>query len=269
MKNSKSKIRSFRGRVQISKLFLFISSALFLATSYQLPATSLAAVMSSANYKIESDSINAGGTENSSSTNYRLSDTMGEVGTGQSGSASYNVYAGYRQMVNVYLAISAPSDVTMSPSLTSASGAASNGSAAWTVTTDNPSGYTLTLKASSSPALQTSGDSFANYTPAGANPDFTFSVAATDSEFGFTAEGVDIAQRYKDNGAACNAGAGDTTDVCWDPVSTTAVTIASRTSANSPSGTATTVKFRAFVGASHAQTVATYTATTTATATAL
>lgn len=251
------------------KLLLIIFFALLLVTSDQLLVTSHAAVMSSTNYKIESDSINVGGTENSASTNYRVSDTMGEAGTGQGGSASYNVYAGYRQMANIYLAITAPSNVTMAPSLTSASGAASNGSAAWTVTTDSPSGYSLTLKASSSPALQTSGDSFANYTPAGANPDFAYAVAAADSEFGFTAEGSDIAQRYKDNGSACNAGASDTADACWDPVTTTAVTVASRTSANNPSGTATTVKFRAFIGTAHVQTVGTYTATTTVTAAAL
>ncbi|MCI0542567.1 hypothetical protein L0Y69_02335, partial [bacterium] len=232
MKNPKFKI-------QVIFLSLTLAS-LLLVTSDQLPVTGFAAVMSSTNYKIESDSINVGGTENSSSTNYRLSDTVGEAGTGQSGSASYNVYAGYRQMSNVYLAISAPSNVTMAPSLTSAGGAASNGSAVWTVTTDSPSGYTFTLKASSSPALQTSGDSFANYTPAGADPDFAFSVAAADSEFGFTAEGNDIAQRYKDNGSACNIGASDAADACWDAVTTSAVTIASRTSANNPSGTATT-----------------------------
>ena len=38
--------------------------------------------MSSANYQITSDSINFGGTDQATSTNYKLDDTMGEVGTG-------------------------------------------------------------------------------------------------------------------------------------------------------------------------------------------
>ena len=36
--------------------------------------------MQSDNYKIEKDSINFGGMDDGQSTNYKLSDTMGEVG---------------------------------------------------------------------------------------------------------------------------------------------------------------------------------------------
>ena len=56
--------------------------------------------MQSNNYKIEKDSINFGGTDNGQSDSYKLSDTMGEIGTGESDSANYTMKAGYRQVVD-------------------------------------------------------------------------------------------------------------------------------------------------------------------------
>ena len=141
------------------------------------------AQMSSTNYKVQADSANfVGGL--SSSGNYTQESTFGEVATGESSSASYGIKAGYQQMASVYIAIAAVSDVTMSPDIGGLSGGTSNGSASVTVTTDSPSGYELSIKASSSPALVSGSDSFADYTPASAGvPDFTFSVAATAAEF--------------------------------------------------------------------------------------
>lgn len=234
-----------------------------------IPSFAFSAAMQSSNYQIESDSVNVGGTENSISTNYRLSDTVGEMATGNSTSTSYNLYAGYRQMTGSYIAISSPSDVTMSPSLNGLTGGTSNGSAIWTTTTDSPGGYTLSVKSSTNPALKSGNDSFADYTPAGANPDFTFSISAADSEFAFTPEGSDIVQKYKDNSTSCNTGSSDTADSCWYNFSTTNETVAQGSSSNSPTGTATTIKMRSESGASHIQTSGTYTATITATATAL
>lgn len=246
------------------------SKLTFVAFFFILPLVAFSAVMQSSSYKIESDSINIGGTENSISSNYGLSDTVGEVGTGNSTSTSYNLYAGYRTMTGAYVAISAPADVTMSPSINGLTGGTSNGSAAWTVTTDSPSGYTLAVRASTNPALKSSDDSFADYTIAVPTlPDFTFSIAATASEFGFTPEGSDITQTYKDNGSSCNAGISDTADACWFNFSATDNTVAQSAGANTPSGTATTVKMRSQSGTSHIQTSGTYTATITATATAL
>ncbi|MBI2120145.1 MAG: hypothetical protein HYT94_00795 [Parcubacteria group bacterium] len=148
-------------------------------------------------------------------------------------------------------------------------GGTSDGSAIWTATTDSPGGYTLAVKSSTDPSLKSGNDSFADYTPAGANPDFTFSIAATDGEFAFTPEGNDLVQKYKDNGSSCNAGSGDTADACWNRFSTADETVAQGSSSNSPSGTATTIKMRSQSGASHIQTNGTYTATITTTATAL
>ena len=55
-----------------------------------------AQVMSSTNYKIQSDSINFSGGY-SSSTNYQIEATAGEIATGESSSGSYTVKAGFQQ----------------------------------------------------------------------------------------------------------------------------------------------------------------------------
>lgn len=59
-----------------------------------VPTASFA--MSSSNYQISWDSINSGGEDRSTSTNYRLQDTIGETGTGFSTGVTYEIAAGYR-----------------------------------------------------------------------------------------------------------------------------------------------------------------------------
>ena len=252
---------------QLTKFHLFgiLLGLTLLVIQHEL---ALAAVMSSSNYEIQSDSINFGGAP-ASSASYESEDTLGEIATGPSASASYNLKAGYQQMQVTYLAMTAATDVSLSPSIDGSAGGAATGDTSVTVTTDNLTGYELSLKASSSPALISGANSFADYTKTGANPDFTFSIAAADSEFGFTPEGTDISDTYKDDGISCNTGALDTADSCWDNLSTTAKVIARRTSGNHPSGVVTTIKFQAESGASHSQAAGTYVATTTLTLTAL
>ena len=223
-------------------------------------------VMGSSNYRIESDSINTGGEDTSSSASYQLKDTVGEIGTGISSSASYAMHAGYRQMNEFFISITSPDDITLSSEIHGATGGSGSGSAGWNVKTDNPAGYSLAIKAGASPALYSSSDSFDDYTPSGVNPDFDWSVAASDSEFGFSPEGGDIAQKYKDDGSSCNAGANDTADKCWYFLSTSNETVAQSLASNNPFGATTTVKFLAEAGASRAQTAGTYTATITITA---
>jgi hypothetical protein len=71
-----------------------------------VPSTVIFA-MSSTNYGIDWDSANSGGEDTSSSTNFRLRDTVGEMGTGLSGSSNYQINAGYRtaDMQELYLAL--------------------------------------------------------------------------------------------------------------------------------------------------------------------
>lgn len=52
--------------------------------------------MTSSNYRIIWDSINSGGLDMATSTNYRLRDTIGEQATGYSTSTNYTISAGYR-----------------------------------------------------------------------------------------------------------------------------------------------------------------------------
>ena len=52
--------------------------------------------MTSTNFQILWDSVNVGGEDTSTSTNFQLRDTIGEHGTGTSTSASYSMSAGYR-----------------------------------------------------------------------------------------------------------------------------------------------------------------------------
>jgi len=225
-----------------------------------------AQVMTSTNYQIRSDSINAAGGL-SSSTNYSIESTVGEIGTGEQSSASYKLKAGYQQMQEIYIAISAASSsLTLSPSIPGVTGGTSNGSTSVTVKTDNLAGYELTIKASTNPALQKGADAISDYAPSGASPDYIFTTAAADAHFGYSPEGTDVVQRFLDDGASCNIGAGNTAASCWDGLSTTAVPIASTATANHPAGTATVVRFRVGLGGAVAQAPGVYTATTTLTA---
>ncbi len=219
------------------------------------------AAMASPNYKIQSDVISFGGSR-STSTNYNLEDTAGEVATGRSASTGYKLNAGFWQMQVTYISVSAASDVTLSPAINGLTGGVGDGAASWTVVTDNPAGYELYVRANSSPAMTDGlGNSFGDYTPAGADPDYNWSVPATTSEFGFTPEGVDIVQKYRDDGVNCNTGNLDTQSACWNGFSTSDELVAKRTSSNHPSGTSTTVKFRAESGNQNIQVDGTYTAT--------
>jgi hypothetical protein len=220
--------------------------------------------MSSQNYSITSDSVNAGGIF-STSTNYNLEDTAGDIATGISSSTNFLLYAGYQKQQMSDISLTPGSDVIMSPSIAGITGGTANGSSTFTVISDNDPGYMVTIKASSSPALTTGVESFADYTPSGAMPDFTFSVAAGTSEFGFSPEGSDIDSRFLDNGAACGTGTSDATLSCWDALSTSDQTIVRRMSATASTGSQTILNFRAAVGSGKIQPEGVYVSTTTIT----
>jgi hypothetical protein len=221
--------------------------------------------MQSTTYKIQSDSINfAGG--NSSSGSYSIEDTLGEIATGPSSGTIYRVGAGYQQMNEpTYITLTSLSDLQLN-NIGGIAGGIATGTHSWLVTTNNPSGYTLTVKASTSPALKSGNVSFADYAPAGPDPDLDFSIAATTSSFGFSPEGGDVIQRFKDNGSACNAGTLNSKDKCWDGFSTTTKTVSTRNSSNLPSGSTTTLKYRVQTGTSKIQEAGDYSALITVTA---
>jgi len=72
-----------RGRLLVSALMILL-----------FPFGALA--MTSTNFQILWDSVNSGGEDTSSSTNFRLRDTVGEHGTGIGSSSNYQLSAGYR-----------------------------------------------------------------------------------------------------------------------------------------------------------------------------
>lgn len=232
----------------------------------------LAYVASSLNYKLEKDSINFAGVR-SVSGSYVAEDTLGELATGDGSSSSYNLKAGYQAMesgtVTISINLNSPSDVAMLPTIDGTTGGASDGSASWTVVTNNPSGYSLSIAANTNPALQAGANSFDDYVPAGSDPDFSFSVGATEAKFGFSPEGSDIVARFKDDGSICDSGSSDTVGSCWDGLDTSGKTVAASASANNPSGTATTIKLKAMVGSSKNLPAGAYGAVITATAVTL
>jgi len=224
----------------------------------------LAQVMESTNYKLQSDSVNIGGGLSTSSS-YTLESTAGEIATGEGTSENYELHAGYQQMQEVYIAISGANDVSMAPAVPTAGGTAT-GTTSINVLTDSPSGYELTIKAANSPAMQSGANTIDDYAPAGADPDFTFTTAASDAHLGYSPYGDDVVDRFLDNGAACNTGSSNAVASCWDGLATTTESIAMSTSANHPSGATTTVYFRLGVGAAASPATGTYVATTTVTA---
>ncbi len=246
--------------------FTTICSSLLLAILLVLSVkVGDAQVMQSGNYQIQSDSVNMGGGQ-SSSSNYVLESTAGEIASGDSDSATYQLRAGYQQMQEVYIAVSGATTTILSPAIGGISGGTSNGSTTVTVTTDSPSGYALSVQAAMSPAMQSGLNTLADYAPAGANPDYNFTTTATDAHFGYSPEGVDVVQRFLDNGAVCNSGSGNTSFSCWDGLSTSSEIIAQSTEANHPLGTPTTIRFRVGVGGGAQPAPGLYIATTTVTA---
>jgi hypothetical protein len=171
----------------------------------------------------------------------------------------------------------APNDVTMSPALQGITGGTSYGTSTVAITTNNPTGYYMTIAFSTSTAMQGElvSTDIANYTPATpGTPDYNFSVPAGSAEFGYTVDAVttpgDIDPLFKDNGSACNTGAGTVVGKCWygTTTATNAVRIINRSSATPGTGATSTVVFRVGVGANPVPALQTgfYTATATLTA---
>ncbi len=169
------------------------------------------------------------------------------------------------------------SNIVMLPNIPGLTGGTANGQTQVRVLTNNATGYTMTMTASSSLGMigNTQGGNIPAYVQAGGVPDFTFvdATAGTAGKFGFTVEAsttADLVAAFKDNGSACGgAGVADVVDKCWSGVTTTPITIVNRSTFTPSSGATTTIKFRASVGSNPNPIIPedTYTATTTLTAT--
>jgi hypothetical protein len=184
--------------------------------------------------------------------------------------SSNNSVINVTQIVTSEITISAPANVIMSPAIAGMTGGTANGSATWTVKTNNAAGFIMKIKASTTPALTATGGSFADYTQASTGiPDFSWSIDNTDSEFGYTVEPSvtdDTTTLFKDDGNVCNTGALNTTDKCWAAFNTDDTTILNRSTTTTSSGEDAIVKLRAQSGPSHHQIQGNYQATVTVTA---
>jgi hypothetical protein len=174
------------------------------------------------------------------------------------------------QVVTSEITISAPGNVIMSPAISGMTGGTANGGATWNVKTNNAAGFIMKIKASTSPALTATGDSFADYTQTSSDtPDFAWNIDNDASEFGYTVEPAiagDTYTTFRDNGNDCNTGLLNTADKCWAAFNTDDATILSRFSSTSSSGEDVLVKMRAQSGPSRHQISGDYQATITVTA---
>jgi len=174
--------------------------------------------MDSENYKIPKDSINIGGTEDGSSENYDLKDTIGEVGSGLGTSESYDLNAGFRpQAKKPLLRFSISTNSVYLGTLSKAS--VSSGNVITTVSTNAFGGYTTSVVADGNLRMSLSD----------IIPDVVDgSVTAGSSEYGISTSGLD--------------GLFNATD--------TSVTVVSKdvaSNANSVDGVNTTINFKASI----------------------
>lgn len=234
--------------------------------------------MESSGYKIQSDSINIGGLR-SESASYIEESTLGEIATGPSESNNFRLRAGYQQMQEVFMSISAIDDISLSPSIGGISGGTSNGGAQFIVKTDSSAGFSVSIKTDSDDGMEADsvgGTIFHLNTATPEVPDYEFTSAPVNSSaFAYTINSSTTGQiipAFRNNGSdTCGTGSTETDDNCWISATTTPRTIISTTSRPPTSGATSTIRFRVVVSANHSPILLadTYTATTTITAVAL
>lgn len=165
------------------------------------------------------------------------------------------------------ITISDGSDTSLLPNI----GISNNkaiGSSSWTVTTNAANGYNLAVKASTSPALQSGSNSFADYTETTVGTPETWSVASGDMEFGYSVYGTDSATTNWGTGASCGTGGVPSATLKYVGLKTADKVVATRSSVTPVTGVATTICFGAEQNNVFAP-AGTYTSTVTATATTL
>jgi hypothetical protein len=168
---------------------------------------------------------------------------------------------------NFYISINIANDVNLG-TLSGFTGGTATGDTTWTVITDNPAGYNLSVRAGASPALSTGTYNIADYTPTGGTttPDYNWSIASAVSEFGFSPyNSSSQTSKFKNNGSICNSGSTITSWKCWFGFMTSDTQVANRTS--STTGENTNINIQAEINtATGYQEDGTYTASITATA---
>ncbi|RME29927.1 hypothetical protein D6792_02625 [Candidatus Parcubacteria bacterium] len=167
-------------------------------------------------------------------------------------------------------------DVTMDNAIGSITGGNSSGSTYFIVKSNNASGFTLTAKASTQPAMQRIGGGYSipDYATSTSPTDYNFANAATgNAHFGFSYAASSSAGVHpdflNDGASSCASGSTSTVGKCWRGFQgTTPITLFSSSAPTPNSGATSTMSFKVSVGASNPQLAAgTYQATITLTAT--
>ncbi|MFA7193724.1 MAG: hypothetical protein WC087_02310 [Candidatus Paceibacterota bacterium] len=172
------------------------------------------------------------------------------------------------------ISITSPADVTMSNLGTSVN--TSTGGAVWNVKTNDPDGYSLSVKASAAPAMVSGGNSFLDYTEATPGTPDAWSVDASTIQFGFSGLGTDVVNVNSDQYAAtgqttCDNGVASSTvnsTLRFLGFETSNQTLATRAATTTTAGIDTRICFAAAQNGVYAPAGA-YQATITATAVAL
>jgi hypothetical protein len=125
----------------------------------------------------------------------------------------YKIYAGFQEMQESYISVSAPLDTPLTPSIPGVSGGVATADTDWDVNTDSSSGFDMKIKASTIPAMKLDASYyFNNYS---STPTFGWSVSPNEAEFGFAVVPAEVGEAvaFQDDGDVC--GAGSNTGGCW------------------------------------------------------
>ncbi len=225
-----------------------------------LAAGTAYASQAATDYTIPMDVIDSGGVDVSKSSNYLLSDSIGEPVVGYGASTNYILNSGYRQPSAAEFL-----SMTCSPNADIGSVAATGqktGSGTCIVYTDAYNGYNLSWAIlSGSGGLNTGSlisqfnDTVGPFTPTTANVPDTWSVPAGSAEWG-----ARLRSSSADTGVEWGI---DGLSEKWLNIRESSRTIVVRTAATTQSGSTEILQFRAEVGSSVVQPTGVYRATAT------
>lgn len=177
-----------------------------------------------------------------------------EPSVGQAITSNFTVS---QQITNEISFLATTSATSMVGSIAGLTGGYATGTNLTVVSTNNPTGYTMTIAfptTTSGRAMQASSTAYIDdYLPVGGvstSTDFTFTdpTAGTAARFGYTVRASttgEVSSYFMNDGAACYAGTNETDNRCWARPTTTPVTIISSVAPNAYS--TTTLKFRVSV----------------------
>lgn len=137
------------------------------------------------------------------------------------------------------ISITSPADTNMSTDLGVAQDTAV-GTTTWNVKTNNAAGYTLAVKATATPAMQSPTNSIANY-QTGAPA--TWSVSSGNAAFGYSAFGTDVSTGTWGSASVCSTGGAHVpnSSLNYKGFTTSDVTVASRSATTTTAGINTTI----------------------------